>query len=74
MRHSALMIYEVLRNSPESNMATSAHATILYNGFEKYTFKITATYPRGQWVNMHNVRNRALRVMNKLNVLVVRWR
>ena len=25
-------------------------ATILYNEFENYTFKITATTPRGQWV------------------------
>ena len=26
-------------------------ATILYNGFENYSFKIAATSPRGQWVH-----------------------
>ena len=26
-------------------------AIILYNEFENYTFKITVTFPRGQWVN-----------------------
>ena len=40
-------------NSPEGNF-TSAHATILCNEFKNYTctFEISATSPRGQWVNL----------------------
>ena len=30
----------------------SVQATILYNEFENYTFKITATSPRSQWVKL----------------------
>ena len=37
-------------HSPESNFRVSAHATIRYNEFENYMFKITATSPRGYWV------------------------
>ena len=32
----------------------SAQAIILYREFENYTFKIIATFPRGQWVNTGN--------------------
>ena len=45
-----LLISEVLWHSPKSNLTVSAQATILYNEFENYTFKITAISPRGQWV------------------------
>ena len=41
-------IDEVLWHSPESNSTKCAHAPILYDEFENYTFKITATSPRGQ--------------------------
>ena len=46
-----LLISEVLWHSTLSNFPVSAQATILYNMFQNYTFKITATSPRGQWVN-----------------------
>ena len=36
---------------PESNFTVSAQATIVHNEFENYTFKITATPTRCQWVN-----------------------
>ena len=45
------IIGEVLWYSPLSNLPVSAWVTILYNEFQKYTFKIAATYPRDQWVN-----------------------
>ena len=47
-----LLIREVLWQSPESNFTVSAEAAILCDEFENYTFKITATSLRGQWVNM----------------------
>ena len=47
---SWLLINEVLGHSHEINF-TSAQATILYNEFEDYTFKIIATSSRGQWLN-----------------------
>ena len=34
-----------------ANFTAIIQATILYNEFEKYVFKITATSRRGQWVN-----------------------
>ena len=43
------LLKEFLWQSSASNL-TSAQATILYNEFENYTFKITATSPRSQWV------------------------
>ena len=36
---------EVLWYLPESNFTGGAQATILYNEFVNYTFKITATFP-----------------------------
>ena len=45
-----LITSEVLWHSPESNYTVSAQAPILYNKFENYTFKISATSPKGQWV------------------------
>ena len=42
---------EVLWHSPESNFSETAQATILYYAFEKFTFEITATSPRDQWVS-----------------------
>ena len=39
------LISEILWHSPGNNFTMYAQATILY------TFKITATSPRGQWVN-----------------------
>ena len=44
------LISEVLWCSPESNFTMSAQATILHN--ENYTFIISVTSPRGQWVNI----------------------
>ena len=35
----------------ENNLIASAQATILYDEFENYTFKINATPHKGQWVN-----------------------
>ena len=46
-----LIISEVLWHTPESEFMVSAQATILYNEFENYTFKIAFISPRGQWVN-----------------------
>ena len=46
-----LLISEVLWHSPERNFTASTQATILYNEFVNYSFEITATSPRGQWVN-----------------------
>ena len=37
--------------SPDSNFTLSIQATVLHKEFENYTFKITATFPRNQWVN-----------------------
>ena len=45
-----LLISEVLWHSPVSNFASSIQATIPYNEFENYTFKINAASLRGQWV------------------------
>ena len=39
-----------LKCVPESNWTERSQATILYNEFEKYTFKITGKSPRVQWV------------------------
>ena len=46
------LIDEVLWHSFESNFIVSAKATMLYNEVQNDTFKITATSPRGQWVNL----------------------
>ena len=35
-----LLIDEVIQHSPETNFTVSVQATILYNEFENYTFKI----------------------------------
>ena len=45
-----LVISEVLWHSPKRNVMVSAHATILYNEFQNYTFTITATSHGGQGV------------------------
>ena len=47
--------HQALRHSPRSNFKTSAQATILYNKFENYTFKLTATSPGDQWINFDMV-------------------
>ena len=38
--------------SPESNFTANVQAIILNNGFENHTYNITATSPRGQWINV----------------------
>ena len=43
--------WEVLWHSSESNFIASAQATVVYNEFENYTFKINAISPTDQWVN-----------------------
>ena len=43
-------ISEILRHSHENNSVVSADATIMFNELENHTFKLTATYPSGQWV------------------------
>ena len=40
----------VLWHSPDRNSTVSTQANILYNEFEYYTYKITPTSSRGQWV------------------------
>ena len=45
-----LLISEVLRFSPESNVTLNAQANIQYNEFVNHNFEFTATSPRGQWV------------------------
>ena len=47
-----LLISDILRRLPEINSNASAQATILYSGIENCTFKITAPFSRGQWVNI----------------------
>ena len=47
-----LFISEVLWHPRESNFIGVVQTTILYNKFENYSFKIVATSPRGQWVNL----------------------
>ena len=49
-----LFICEVLWHSTENNF-TNAWANVLYNEFGNYTFKITLTSPRGQWVNIVHI-------------------
>ena len=51
------LISEALWHSPESNFTVSAQAIIQCNEFENYTFKITATSPRDQWVNVWDHRD-----------------
>ena len=46
------IIGEVRGHSPESNFMANVLATTMYNKFENYTWKITATYPRDQWVDV----------------------
>ena len=46
-----LLINEVLWHSSGGDFVASDQANIQYNKFENYTFEITATSPRGQWVN-----------------------
>ena len=46
-----LLISDVSWHSSENNWTVSAQAIILYNNFENDALKITATSPRGQWVN-----------------------
>ena len=45
------LISKIFWHSFESNFTVSLQATILYNEFENHTFRVTATSPRGQWVN-----------------------
>ena len=42
---------EVLWHSPEGNFTGNADDIYPWYGFKIYYFKITATSPRGQWVN-----------------------
>ena len=44
------LIIEVPWHSSENNFTANAQAIILYNEVEGYTFEITATYPRGQFI------------------------
>ena len=44
-------ISEVLLQSSE-NLIVSAQVISLHNGFQNYIFNVTATSPRGQWVNI----------------------
>ena len=46
-----LVMHMVLLHSPDSSFTVSAPATVLYNEFELYTFKMIDVYPWGQWVN-----------------------
>ena len=46
-----LFISEVLWHSPENNFTLNGQATILYNEYDDYTFKIMAMSLRGEWVN-----------------------
>ena len=46
-----LLASNILWHSPGSNLEMTGQAPNLYNEFEKYTFKISATPPRCQWVN-----------------------
>ena len=46
-----LLFSEDLWQSHERSFAASTQATVLYNEFEKHTFKSTATSAKVQWVN-----------------------
>ena len=46
-----LIIDDILWYYFEIIFTVSTQATILYDEFKDYTFNITATSPRGQWVN-----------------------
>ena len=46
-----LLIINFLWHPHESNFMASTQATILYNDFENCIFRISATSPRGKWVN-----------------------
>ena len=48
MNQCWLLTSDVLWHSPESNFIVNAQASVLYNGFENYTFQITVTYARDQ--------------------------
>ena len=50
-----LLISEFLWHSPQSNFTVSVEDAILYNEFENYVFKMTATSHRGQWVKVTSV-------------------
>ena len=50
-----LLISEGLWHWPESNFTANILATILYNDFKNCTFKIVATYHRGQWMNQTKI-------------------
>ena len=47
-----LIISRVLRPSSQSNSTVSAQLILLHNAFKNCIFQITATSPRGQWVNL----------------------
>ena len=49
------LINAILWHSPENNLAGRVPGNALYTEFENYTFKITATSPRGQWVKFQKV-------------------
>ena len=50
-----LVMHMVLLHSPDTSLPVSAQATVLYNEFELYTFKMIDTSPWGQWVNMGQI-------------------
>ena len=50
-RYHAIIIKCVMRYSSESNFTRSAREIDPKHAFDVYIFKITTTYPRGQWVN-----------------------
>ena len=51
LKQYQLLISEVLWHLPETKFMASAQAPSVHNEFEKYTFIITLTSPRSQWVN-----------------------
>ena len=69
-----LLISEVLWHSPVS---ASAQATIMYHEFENYTFIITGTYPRGQWVKSSEIKARFLSIISHRLISIMqpfKWR
>ena len=80
--HDWFCIIEGLSRSSESNFIESAQAKIVYEEFEKYTFKTRATSPRNEWVKKKSGIHRKLityglcvllfvRIMNKHHTLSI---
>ena len=45
-----ILIIKVLLHSHESNFTASTQATLRYNEFKKFIFKITVAPPKGPWI------------------------